>query len=216
MNHSFLKAKQRQLRGGFNEDVSLRIHRAISWLGRAEAETEDDDVRFILLWIGFNAAYASDIAEEMRGERVAFRSFFEVLVALDKTDQIHGSVWKRFSQEIRILLDNPYVFAPFWDCQNGIEGYEDWEARLTASKKVAANAIMQKDTVKILTILFDRLYVLRNQLVHGGATWNGNVNRNQVRDGAAILATLLPIFINLMLEGGNRQWGKPFYPVVSS
>lgn len=28
----------------------------------------------------------------------------------------------------------------------------------------------------ILSILFDRLYVLRNQLVHGGATWNSDVN----------------------------------------
>ena len=34
--------------------------------------------------------------------------------------------------------------------------------------------------------VFDRLYVLRNQLVHGGSTWNSGINRTQVRDGAAI------------------------------
>jgi hypothetical protein len=55
---------------------------------------------------------------------------------------------------------------------------------------------------------------LRNQVVHGGATWNSKVNRDQLRDGAAILATLLPIFIDLMLDHPEIEWGLPFYPVV--
>jgi hypothetical protein len=56
--------------------------------------------------------------------------------------------------------------------------------------------------------------VLRNQLGHGGATWNGAVNRDQVRDGAALLSWLLPTFIDIMMDNANRDWGKPFYPVV--
>ncbi len=36
-----LKTKQRRLRGGFSEAVGLRVHRAISWFGRAMAETDD-------------------------------------------------------------------------------------------------------------------------------------------------------------------------------
>ncbi len=54
-----LKAKQRELRGGFPETMGLRVHRAISWIGRAEA-AGDDDARFLFLWIGFNAAYADE------------------------------------------------------------------------------------------------------------------------------------------------------------
>jgi hypothetical protein len=30
--------------------------------------------------------------------------------------------------------------------------------------------------VKILSMLFDRLYVLRDQMTHGGATWNSATN----------------------------------------
>jgi hypothetical protein len=56
-----LKDKQRSLREGFLTPLSLRVHRALSWLRRAEAEDHDEDVRFILLWIGFNAAYAGDV-----------------------------------------------------------------------------------------------------------------------------------------------------------
>jgi len=209
-----IKKKQRSLREGFPEALALRVHRSISWLGRAEQERDDIDVQFILYWIGFNAAYAADLREEFGNERDTFRTFFSALVDLDTSKRIYNAVWDRFSQEIRVFLDNQYVFAPFWAHQNGFPGNADWEARLIAAKKRANEAVVQRDTVKVLTILFDRLYVLRNQLLHGGATWNSQVNRNQVRDGASLLATLLPVFIDLMLDAPQRDWGQPFYPVV--
>ena len=62
LDFNSLKEKQRALRSGFSDSLTLRVHRAISWFGRAQAEPDDLDVRFILLWIGFNAAYASDMA----------------------------------------------------------------------------------------------------------------------------------------------------------
>ena len=74
--------------------------------------------------------------------------------------------------------------------------------------------IRSSDTVRILSILFDRLYVLRNQLVHGGATWNSDVNRDQVRDGASLLGCLLPIFVDLMMDNPQHEWPMPNYPVV--
>ena len=65
-------------------------------------------------------------------------------------------------------------------------------------------------------MLFDRLYVLRNQLVHGGATWNSSVNREQVKDGANILSFLVPIFVDLMMDNPQTDWGAPYYPVVDN
>ena len=67
----------------------------------------------------------------------------------------------------------------------------------------------------MLRKLFERLYVLRNQMVHGGATWGGKVNRKQVTDGSALMKLLLPIFVSLMLDNPDYGWGKPFYPVVN-
>ena len=63
-----------------------------------------------------------------------------------------------------------------------------------------------------LSFVFDRLYVLRNQLVHGGATWNSAVNRDQVRDGASILGFLMPVFVDVMMDNPHEDWGRPFYP----
>lgn len=209
-----LKAKQRAQRAAFPEAMGLRVHRAISWLGRAEAERADADVRFILLWVGFNAAYASDLDASSASERGSFGAFFDTLVSLDSSHRIYDAVWARFSQEIRLLLANKYVFAPFWHKQNGVPGYEDWENRLAASQRLIASAIKEFNTSRILSVVFDRLYVLRNQLLHGGATWNSSVNRSQVRDGSAVLSWLLPIFIDIMMENPSRDWGRPFYPVV--
>jgi hypothetical protein len=209
-----LKTKQRATRDKFPEAVGLRVHRAISWLGRAESEKSDHDVRFILLWVGFNSAYASEIGADTAGERNSFKAFFDALVKLDGGHRIYDAVWQRFSQEIRMLLANKYVFAPFWHKQNDVPGYDDWQARLEASQRLIATAMKQFDTGRLLTVVFDRLYVLRNQLVHGGATWNGSVNRNQLKDGAAVLGWMLPLFIDIIMDNPTHDWGRPFYPVV--
>lgn len=211
-----LKSKQRALRDGFPPNVGLRVHRAISWLGRAERETDDRDAAFIFYWIAFNAAYADDIRQAVAsGERNSFEDYFAKLIGLDKEHRIYNAIWEKFSASIRVILDNRFVFQPFWNHLNGMDGYEDWEERLTRSRARTNSALQRRDTHAVLGALFDRLYVLRNQLVHGGATWKSEVNRAQVRDGAAILAFLLPIFIDLMMSSPGTDWGAPFYPVVN-
>jgi len=56
--------------------------------------------------------------------------------------------------------------------------------------------------------------VLRNQLIHGGATYKSQVNRAQVRDGGNILLALLPVVIELMMQHPNNDWGKIYFPPV--
>ena len=214
-----LKSKHRNVRDTHPQDLSLRLHRALSWLQRAEiaecAEPQDPDAIFIFYWIAFNAAYAAETAEALDiGERSVFSDYFAKILTLDKESAIYNAIWERFSGSIRVLLDNKYVFQPFWKYHNGEAGYEDWERRFKFNRKHARTALASMDTVTVLTTLFDRLYVLRNQLIHGGATWNSSVNRNQVQDGARIMAFLVPVFIKLMMDNPNQDWGKPYYPVV--
>lgn len=216
-DHAELKATQRARRDGFPADMGLRVHRAISWIGRAECETEDPDARFVFLWIAFNAAYADerDFDPASGRARRDFEEFFARLIRLDHDHRIYNAIWEKFAGPIRLLMQNRYIFQPFWSHQNGIAGYEDWETRFSASARTFATAITGGDTVKVLTSVFDRLYVLRNQLVHGGSTWNSSINRDQARDGAAILAFLIPVFVSIMMEHPEEEWGRPFYPVVA-
>lgn len=211
-----LKDKQRSIRDGFPEDVGLRVHRAISWLQRAEREQQDEDAAFIFYWIAFNAAYADSLnGSPDEGERRKFEEFFRRLTDLDRGDRIYRTIWDRYPREINLLLQNRYVFGPFWNHYNRIPGNAGWQHDFDKAKERIQHAIKHRDTRTILATIFDRLYILRNQLVHGGATWNSSVNRDQVRDGAKIMAALVPVFIDLMMDNPDEDWGKPHYPVVA-
>jgi len=66
---------------------------------------------------------------------------------------------------------------------------------------------------QILTIIFNRFYVLRNQVLHGGATWNSSVNRNQVNDCNSVMKVLVPLFTEIMLNNPDEEWGTLPFPV---
>lgn len=52
------------------------------------------------------------------------------------------------------------------------------------------------------------------QLVHGGATWNSGVNREQVRDSVTLIGKLVPLVILTMMDNPDTLWGDAAYPVV--
>lgn len=210
-----LKEKQRALREGFGNSLGVRVHRAISWLHRAAREGDDRDAAFVFLWIAFNSAYSQDIGIAYHvSEKGRFKSFLSTLLSFDGEDRIYHLVWTRFPYEIRLVLENQYVFGPFWNHQNGIEGHEDWAELLEASVEKAKLALAYKDTERVLNELFDRLYVLRNQIIHGGSTWSSAINRVQVKAGSEILGSLIPVFVELMMDHPNYLWKEPIYPVI--
>jgi len=147
-------------------------------------------------------------------ERSNFRDFFGKLIPIDGEHRIYGEVWHHFPGPIEIILDNKFLFQPYWHDRHGVSGFADWEERFDREKGRLRTAQWNRETKLVLTTLFDRLYVLRNQILHGGATWNSSVNRAQVTDGAEILPCLVPIFIDLMMDNPNVFWGAPFYPVT--
>lgn len=215
MTYAPLKERQREIREGFSEALGLRVHRALSWLDRAEQEAEDQDARFIFLWIAFNAAYANEISDRANfSEKGIFSNFIQRLVELDQDKRLYHTVWQEFTKSIRLLNNNPYIYQPFWDHQNGKLTEEAWQEAFARSNKAANVALAKMDTARVLVIVFERLYTLRNQLVHGGATWNSSVNRNQIRDGANIMHKLVPAIIHIMMENAGVVWGDPCYPVV--
>ena len=209
-----LDAKWQDVRGVLPDKLRLRMRRALSWVQRAEKEKDDYDSAFIFYWIAFNAAYATNRRQEPDTiERSNFSDYFDSILGLDADGTIYDAIYQRFSGPVRVLLDNQYVFQPFWDYHSGL-GYDNWEHHFSERRKEALKALLDKDTRFVLNAVFDRLYVLRNQLIHGGATWNGSVNRDQVRDGARIMAFLVPLFIDLMMDNPGVDWGPPNYPVL--
>jgi len=216
INYSTLKARQRQERDSYPDNLDLRVHRALSWLHRAEQE-DDPDSRFIFLWIAFNAAYATDIDDrEGLSEQRTFNAFLEKLQSLDSNHRLNKLVWNAYPSAIRVLLDNPYVFSCFWDHQKGQKTEDQWKQSFESAKKAANHALAQQDTPRLLAIVLSRIYTLRNQLVHGGATWNSSVNRDQIRDCVNIMGELVPAVIEIMMDSPTTLWGEASYPVVRS
>ena len=214
-SHTELKERHRATRQSMPAGLNTRIHRALSWLNRAE-QCEDSDGQFVFLWIAFNAAYAQDIPQHLRlSEQDSFREFLLKLHLLDKGKLLDDMTWREFSGPIRVLLDNPYVFESFWEFHRGNLTEIQWKERLAKGKKTAAILLAKGNTPELLRLVFHRIYTLRNQLMHGGATWNSQVNCAQLQDCVNLLGKLGPVVIELMLNNPDEMWGDACYPVVS-
>lgn len=209
-----LKERHRAEREGWSQNLSLRVHRALSWLSRAE-QCADDDSKFIFLWIAFNAAYAQDLPDNRReSERERYAEFLKKLELLDTDRRLEKLAWSEFSGAFRVLLTNPFVFGLFWEFQRGNVRKDEWEEGFQTANAAANAALSRGETAVVFSIVLSRLYVLRNQLVHGGATWDSSVNRDQLRDACAILKKFVPTVIGVMMDNPQTLWGDPVYPVV--
>ena len=222
--HAELKARQRAERHTHAAGLAFRVHRALSWLERAEmeagaAETPGDgdpDAQFIFLWIAFNAAYATEITDAQRdGEQSAFNAFLGVLLDLDGQNRLADLVWTQFPGPIRGLLDNKFLYRDFWNAHNGRLPPDAWKPRFEAAKAYAGKALGRGDTLAVLGITLDRIYTQRNQQVHGGSTWDSDVNRDQERDCARFMAALVPVIIEIMMDNPQTVWSGAVYPVVA-
>ena len=135
LQHSVLKQRHRQVRDGHPTSLTLRVHRAMSWLNRAE-QAEDVDGKFIFLWIAFNAAYAQELDDSDRtSDKATFTAFLQKLCDLDTSKRIDELIWKEFSGSIRMLLNNPYVFHLFWEFQRSRIDESEWKDRFASARK---------------------------------------------------------------------------------
>jgi hypothetical protein len=189
------------------------MHRALSWLKCAENKENDPDHQFISLWISFNACYADDISSYYTDtEKVRLKRFVNKLVQYDPEKRFYNLLWQKFSGPVRLLIENRYVYKPFWDFQR--KETRQWEPQFQKSVADANHFLAKNKVPELLEVVLDRLYVLRNQIVHGGATYKSRANRSQVRDGCNMLKLLMPVIIEIILDNSNEDWGKVYYPVV--
>ena len=214
LDYQTLKEQHRKIRESQPDDVKLKIHRALSWLKAAESQ-EQSDTKYLLLWIAFNAIYSREFEQEkFRGEKSLYNNFISKLVKLDKDNLIYKIVWDNYSGHYRVFIENRFVFRKFWDFVDEKTSEQEWKDKFEKEKKSASIYLVKKDTANFLSILFDRLYILRNQLMHGGATFESKINRAQIRDGLHILEQIVPIIIQIVMDNSQEEWGSPsFLPV---
>lgn len=111
-----------------------------------------------------------------------------------------------------MLIENKYVYKPFWDFQRG--EIKDWKKPFDKSVVDSMKFLSTQNVAGLLEVVLDRLYTLRNQLMHGGATFKSDINRSQVKDGNNMLKLLIPLVIEIMLTNQQEDWGEIYYPVI--
>ena len=191
----------------------MRISRANSWLRRAQqmetnvkATDKELDTQILFLWIGFNALYGRDPRKNL-GSKKEIEKYFKNLLKCpgEPKDSIYKIINGVLKENIDSLRKNIFVSRNFWNREMGINRERDirfpgWKTNVTQ---------------EILCCVFQRLYVLRNQLMHGASTSGKTRNKDQLIDGAEIMHYLLPIFIEFMLrspENKWKEWGEIWYP----
>ena len=188
-------------------EIALRIHRANSWLSLANNYNNDDDQFYIFSWIAFNALYNKD---DKNIERERYKDFFKTLLSINEK-KLYDILWKEYADSARVLLNSQYCFSPFWEYEKGRKDYADWKQWLDASIKKANKALTANDTLTVLTILFDRMYFLRNQILHGSATYGSNLNRDQLKSSSKLIKAILPVCIESILAHPDKNWGEVTY-----
>lgn len=256
-----------EIKASRNEDHPLRrrLRRSLSWFERADSDELDDDVRYIFLWVAFNAAYA-DAQDLHLDEWERYSRYFKKLTEKpNNVYRIYNILKCELGEECLSLVGNRYVFRGFWrflDDSVGRFSEEEWkESEYERSLQSESRRVRRllgfddrfgpmraaleetgfanrSNTIDLLNILFRRLYVLRNQIMHGSSTsqaWmdtkrsdsregststeDGSLNRNQVEDGVRILSCLMPLFLDVMMNHTELEleeyWGRLLYPVRS-
>ena len=196
-----------------------RIRRADSWRDKGLVQNQHDE-KFIFLWIAFNAAYGRELYDpdiygsHANSEKKKLETFFQKIIAKDENSAIRDILWDRLSKcqadgqlygPIPRLLDNQYVFRPFWDLVHGKkrdcdwrEQFNDWNnAALTILRKSKVRA-REWEIRRVLWEVFARLYTMRNQMFHGAFTYGKGKGRGQLEDGAEIMAVLVPAILEVM------------------
>ena len=78
------------------ETLTIRIHRAISWIKSAEKQDGNIDMKFISLWIALNTCYAVDLhGISSKPERAKLRDFTGSLVLYDRS-RLYNLFWEKF------------------------------------------------------------------------------------------------------------------------
>lgn len=198
----------RELREG-NQNFSIRVWRAMSWLERAEGlDSGDLEGRFIFCWIGMNALYGRQGATHRPwGDRESLGTFLAQTWRLDHHGLLHRLLGKR-QVAVLSLIDSKYVSSRFWDGETA-------PAIRQIKQEVKASILGYQKTnrLPIVQLVFERLYVMRNQVFHGASTKGSRLNRRPLQISAAILMDLLPTFLYIMIDAGlTEDWGDVCFP----
>lgn len=208
LTHADLVGMSDRIAHTLSSEEQDRLRRALSWLQRAElADPHEVDEKFLFLWIAFAAAYSPNAAQRdpNTAEFMISDKFFRQMVLHDRERLLRTIMSEQLNTSIELLVGNEFLYEPFWnDAKN-------WQVGLREEVAKMRKSLHQQYVAPTFKIVLRRLHVLRNQVIHGGATWRSKVNRAQMQAGVDIMSQVTPAILRIMLgqKERNRRWRWP-------
>lgn len=215
-----------------DQNLTDRLTRAESWL-RAASERErdkkldeiDHHTVFIFRYIAFNSLYGRWKLEGTN--KLAWKQFdrfFDDLLTLHLQDQkrkgskgviLRDALAQCRSQWLR-LIENEFLDKEgYWDLQ---EHGSDFKKKYRSQKFTALKRLEWQEYKALLHSIFRRIWVLRNQIMHGGATFGPDSRGwESVETANPVLRVLVPAFRSLMKEYPDAvAWPAIPFPRIKS
>lgn len=199
-----------------------RLQRSDSWIRAASAlRPEQMHEAFIFFYIAFNCLYGRRQYEgdETRvGEDVEV--FVTKLLAFARQDAEEGGATLEKAvaacrREGAALIRDKFLDNRYW---RGASSSVELQARLNRDAEDALQRLDEGSYREFLGLVFRRIAVLRNQVMHGCATYGSrSQGRASLEKGLRVLRVLAPACYQLVFRHGHRvKWDPVPYPRAGS
>lgn len=199
--------------GPDHEPVRIRLHRCFSWMHEAELLAGDprmSDARLVWRWIALNALYSrwDDAMRWPANDKESLGDFTRRIVRADADGRI-DALLRTHRRLVEAIVGNEFLAKRFWkdptdEAARNISG---------GSTRGVRRELDDGATLAALDRVIERVYFLRCQIVHGAATFDGDVNRTPVRHADRLLELLLPEIATVIIDHAwDGDWGGLCYP----
>ena len=204
------------------QDLHDRLSRAHSWIEAAgKLSLEQKHAAFVFLFIAFNALYGQRRYEgteyDARKDRQEFLKRIRIMQDYDN----------RFGQGIVLnalnvcrkpgvaLIRDTFLRDTYWSKKEAAKELQREFVRLASTAEAKLERGRHEEFLKLV---LKRLTVLRNQVMHGCATYGpASKGITSLEDGLALLKELVPAFHTLMVKYGSHvDWPAIPYPRTGS
>lgn len=199
-----------------------RLQRADSWI-QAASGLEPDQLHeaFIFLYIAFNCLYGR---RKYEGDETQIEedldAFFSKILAMHGTDVQHGGTILKDAlttcrQDGAVLIRDRFLVNRYW---RGTQPPAALQAKLNKEALGALEALVDSAYREFLSLVFRRISVLRNQVMHGCATYGArSYGRASLTKALRVLRALVPAFYQLVRRYGHDVvWDPIPYPRLGS
>jgi hypothetical protein len=202
------------------EEVRVRIHRALTWLEFSERcdVREDLDAKLIAQWIAFTALTSqwNKKTKAPEPDAAATRLFIQQILDHDQ-DGLMQMVLETNDRAARALFEDAYLAKQFKSRETAQNSKpRNGSGKTFTTKSTMEDILEHAQFEPWLEAVLERILFVRNQLVHGGSTYNGRLNRVAVRRASSLLEHVVACFMQILMEHGyTDDWGDLCYsPLV--